>query len=140
MAHAGTATLAVSATVLSKSNCRFNTRTSALNFGALDPATSPDVTATATVPFICLGSAPVAAFSISDDGGLHRAGPGNRRMRHGTATTEFLPYSLTLSPASGTLPKNVGSNLTVTGTVLGTSYRGALAGDYSDTVVLSILP
>lgn len=138
-AFADTGTLAVTATVLSKSNCKFDTTTSTLNFGALDPAVAADANATASVGFVCHGSAPVAAFLFTDDNGQHPSGPGARRMRH-AAASEFLPYSLAFSPASGTVPKNVHRTLTISGTVRGTDFRGSLAGPYTDSVVVSILP
>jgi spore coat protein U-like protein len=132
-------TLAVTATVLTRSNCRFDTRTSTLNFGALDPAVSADVNATTTVGFVCRGSAPVAAFLFTDDDGQNPSGPGARRMRHATAP-EFLPYSLLLSPASGAIPKNTPGTLTASGTVRWADFRGSTAGTYTDSVVVSILP
>jgi spore coat protein U-like protein len=138
-AFGGTGTLAVTATVLSKSNCKFDTSTSTVNFGALDPAVAADVNATASVGFVCHGSAPVAAFLFTDDNGQNRSGPGARRMRHASAP-EFLPYSLLLNPASGTIPKNAPGTLAITGTVRWTDFRGSMAGAYADSVVVSILP
>lgn len=138
-AFGDTGTLAVTATVLSKSNCRFDTRTSTLDFGALDPAVAADVTASASIDFVCRGSAPVAAFLFTDDDGRNPSGPGARRMRH-AAAPEFLPYGLAFSPPSGTVPRNVHRTLTVSGTVRGTDFRGAMAGAYTDSVVVSILP
>ena len=135
---AGTNNLAVTATVLSKSNCRFNSATSSLNLGNLDPANPIDVTLTATVGFVCRGSANPATFFNSDDGGLYNSG--GPRMRHTTALTEFLPYSLTLSPVTATVPKNVSQTLTITGKVLGSNYKNAYTGSYNDTVVISIVP
>jgi len=132
-------TLAVTATVLTRSNCRFDTRTSTLNFGALDPAVSADVNATTTVGFVCRGSAPVAAFLFTDDDGQNPSGPGVRRMRHATAT-EFLPYALAFSPVSGTIPKNAPGTLTLSGTVRWADIRGSMAGAYTDSMVVSILP
>jgi Spore Coat Protein U domain len=139
-AGAASSQLTVQATVLSRSNCRFDTNSSTLNFGALDPANPLDVTTTTSVPFVCHGSAPVAAFAFSLDDGLYRAGPAALRMRNATDTSAFLPYSLTLSPASGTVLKNVQQNLTVGGTVRAADYQSARAGNYSDSVVLTILP
>ena len=138
-AFGDTGTLAVTATVLSKSNCRFDTNTSTLNFGALDPAVASDVDATASVDYVCHGSAPVAAFLFTDDNGRNPSGPGARRMRH-AAAPEFLPYGLAFSPASGTVPKNVHRTLTISGTARWTDFRGAMAGAYTDSVVISILP
>ena len=138
-AFGDTGTLAVTATVLSKSNCKFDTKTSTLNFGALDPAVASDVNATASVDYVCRGSAPVAAFLFTDDNGQNPSGPGARRMRH-AAAPEFLPYGLAFSPASGTVPKNVHRTLTLSGTVRWADFRGAMAGAYTDSVIVSILP
>jgi spore coat protein U-like protein len=134
-----TGTLAVTATVLSKSNCKFDTKTSSLNFGPLDPAVAADVTATASVGFVCRGSAPIAAFLFTDDHGQNPSGPGARRMRH-AAAPEFLPYGLAFSPASGTIPKNAPGTLALSGSVRWTDFRGAMAGAYTDSVIVSILP
>jgi len=138
-AFGDTGTLAVTATVLSKSQCKFDTKTSTLNFGALDPAVATDVNATASVGFICRGSAPVAAFLFTDDNGQNSSGPGARRMRH-AAAPEFLPYGLAFSPVSGTIPKNAPGTLAISGTVRWADFRGAMAGAYTDSVVVSILP
>ncbi len=138
-AFGDTGTLAVTATVLSKSNCKFDTKTSTLAFGALDPAVAADVNTTASVGYVCRGSAPVAAFLFTDDDGQNPSGPGARRMRH-VAAPEFLPYSLLLSPASGTIAKNAPGTLTVSGTVRWADFRGSMAGAYADSVVVSILP
>ncbi len=141
LAHAGgTNSLLVSATVLSKNICKFNTASSTINFGNLNAANSTDVTASATITFRCLGSAPVAAYAITQDDGLYETGPSANRMRHATITTEYLPYTLTFNPASGTVAKNVPQNVTITGTVKASDYRTVAAGAYSDTVVISIVP
>jgi spore coat protein U-like protein len=138
-AFGDTATLAVTATVLSKSQCKFDTKTSTLNFGALDPAVAADVNATSSVGFVCRGSAPVAAFLFTDDNGQNMSGPGARRMRH-AAAPEFLPYGLAFSPSSGTIPKNAPGTLAISGTVRWADFRGSMAGAYTDSVVVSILP
>lgn len=138
-AFGDTGTLAVTATVLSKSQCKFDTATSTLNFGALDPAVASDVNATSSVDFVCRGSAPVAAFLFTDDNGQNPSGPGARRMRH-AAAPEFLPYDLAVSPASGTVPKNIHRTLTLSGTVRWADFRGSMAGAYADSVIVSILP
>lgn len=138
-AFADTGALDVTATVLSKSQCKFDTTTSTLNFGALDPAVAADVAASASVDFVCRGSAPVAAFAFTDDNGQNPSGPGARRMRH-VAAAEFLPYDLAFSPAFGTVPKNVHRTLTISGTVRWADFRGSMAGAYTDSVVVSILP
>ncbi len=134
-------TVSVTATVLSKSNCKFSPpRTAALNFGTLDPANPVDKNASTSIIFRCGGSAPMATFFISDDDGLYETGPNANRMRHTTITTEYLPYSFTVSPTSGTVPKNTDQTLTISGTVRGADYQDASVGAYSDTVVISIEP
>ena len=138
----GTATLSVSAVVLSKNQCKFdNPPRATLAFGNLDPAATTDATASvATLSFVCRGSSPIATYSVTQDGGLHSTGgPNGNRMKHVTAN-EYLPYTLTLTPAAGSAPRNVRVNLTVTGTVLLTNFRSALVGDYNDTVVLTVNP
>lgn len=135
---AGTSNLAVTSTVLSKSNCKFDSAATTLSFGNLDPATSADAIATATVGFVCRGAAPIATFFISDNGGLYSSG--GHRMRNTIALTEFLRYNLTLNPVTSTVPKNSPQTVTITGKVLGSEYQGAYAGNYNDTVIVSITP
>jgi spore coat protein U-like protein len=140
VADAATSTLTVGATVISKNNCRFRSGPATLNFGNLDPGNAIDITQTASMQFRCQGSAPMATFAFATDDGLYETGPGANRMRNTTTVTEYLPYSLSLSPASGTVPKGVEQTLTVTGTVTSSNYRSAYAGNYSDTVVISLTP
>lgn len=137
--HAGNGTLTVAATVISKNNCKFRSGAATLNFGALDPGNTNDVTRTASMRFRCQGSAPMATFAFSTDDGLNESAPGATRMKHATEN-EFLPYSLSLSPLSGTVPKGEEKTLTITGTVTSANYRSAYAGNYRDTVVISIAP
>lgn len=133
--------VSVSAVILSKSNCRFDNPTTAnLDFGTLDPLIPADVSVSATLSFTCRGSSKVATYLISGDDGLHESAPGSPRMQHTTDPSAFLPYLLTLSPTSGSAPKNVAQTLTVKGTVLGSDYQSAIAGNYSDTVTISIQP
>lgn len=138
-ASAGTATVSVSATVLTKNVCRFDSKSLALNFGDVDPASPTDVTAIATIGFRCGGSASPAMFAIVADPGLHGIG-GFPRMQNGAVSSEFLPYFLALDPVTGSIPKNTPQTLTVTGTIRKSDFQDAYAGTYTDTVVLSILP
>jgi spore coat protein U-like protein len=133
--------VSVTATVISRGNCTFRSRTSTLSFGTLDPVTPVDKSVSTTLIYRCQaqGNAPIT-FAIMDDDGLYEAGPNAPRMRHTTQLTEYLPYRLTLNPTSGTAPKTVEQTLTVTGTVRGVDYQDALAGAYSDSVVITIEP
>lgn len=134
------AMVSVSATVLSKSSCKFTTSTASIPFGSMDAAMSADRVVSATLDYRCQGSAPVAAFAFSTDDGLNKAGPGLPRMRHATVLTEYLPYSLGLSPSSGIINKGVVGTLTLTGTVTPANVANAVSGSFSDTVTVMLLP
>lgn len=138
--YAAPSTVNVSAVILSKSNCKFNTKSATLNFGSLDPVAAPDVTRQATLTFTCNGSASQATYIIVDDDGQHETGPNASRMQHGLTPSAYLPYSFSLNPSIGTVPKGVTETLTVTGTVLGNDYRTAIVGTYTDVVTLTINP
>lgn len=132
--------LAVSALVVSKSNCKFNAGAMVLDFGNIDPAGGADVTATATKTFSCGGSAPDATFVISAGNGLYfDTGSLTRRMQH-SGGAAHLPYSLTLSPTTATVPKNAIQTLTVTGKITQAAFQNALLGSYSDTVTITLTP
>lgn len=137
---AGTTTLFVGATILSASNCKFNTPgPTPLAFGSIDPASAADATTNVPVVFRCNGAAGTAVFQVTSDDGLYETGPGASRMRHATDASAFLRYSLAL-PISGSVPKNTDQTLTVTATIRAADFRDALVGDYADTVVLVIAP
>ncbi|MHC1697415.1 MAG: spore coat protein U domain-containing protein [Geobacteraceae bacterium] len=140
LADAASNNLIVGATVISKSNCKFNSAASAIDFGALDPGNTTDVVKSTTVDFVCHGSAPLATYAISTDDGRYESGFGAYRMRNSLQLTEYLPYSLSLTPTTGTIPKNATRTLTITGTVTSQDYRAAYAGNYADTVVISLTP
>lgn len=139
LALAATGTVAVNATILSNSNCRFRPpgATAALNFGALDPFNPVDVTRTVGMEVRCGGPAGNATYLIVDDDGLNESGPGAHRMVNGGA---FLPYTFSYAPASATIPRNTNSPITITGTVRGIDYQFAPVGTYTDTVTLTIVP
>ncbi|WBY03761.1 spore coat protein U domain-containing protein [Ramlibacter tataouinensis] len=132
-------TLAVSANVLSKSNCKFDSNAvSALNFN-IDPSSASDLTVSTTRTFTCNGSANPASFSVTASNGNHASG-GTRRMRHGVTLTAYLPYTLSFSPASGSVAKGASSTLTISGTVASADFQPALLGSYSDTVTVTLSP
>jgi hypothetical protein len=137
---AGTNSLTVVATVISKNICKFKSKGETLNFGAIDPAGVSNITSTTTVDFVCNGSSSVATYALSSDDGLYETGPGANRMRNTSFTTEYLPYTLSFSPQSGTIPKGVTQTFTISGTVTPSNYRSAYIGNYTDTVVVSINP
>jgi spore coat protein U-like protein len=137
---AGNTAVAVTATIVSKSNCKFNSASAALDFGSLDPGNPTDKTVNTSITFVCHGSANPATFSIGDDDGLYETGSNANRMRHTIAAAEYLPYSFSLNPETGTVPKNTDQTLTITGTVRGVDFQDAYVGSYSDSVTLTISP
>jgi len=138
--YAADQAITVSVVVLSKSICKFSSGSASLSFGTLDPGNPVDVTLSTTIGFRCMGSAPVATFLITDDDGMNELLRDGNRMAHLSVPGTYLPYEMTLSPATATVPKSAPQVLTVTGTVRGVDYQGAPAGAYSDSVVISIEP
>jgi spore coat protein U-like protein len=137
-----TAALGVSATIPSWGYCGFQSNSATLDFGNLDPANPTDVNANATLSFRCLGW-PTVTFYISHDSGLHGAGPNALRLANTTLSGAYIPYSISLTPTSGTIPTPIISavqTLTISGTIHGADYQTAYPGTYSDTVVLTIVP
>ena len=135
------ANMPVSATVLSTSKCRFNAPGSTtLAFGTIDPSGIANATATGSLVIICAGSAPSATFAITDDSGLNSTGVGAYRMQHAVTATAFLGYSVGYSPQTATIPKNTNQTITVTGTVTPAQYGNAIAGNFTDTVTVTVSP
>lgn len=132
--------MAVSAVITSKNVCKFSSGSLALPFGTLDQLSTTAATATATMDFICNGSSLTAVYSISANDGLNATAPGNRRMANQTTSGWYMPYSLALSPTSGTVAKGVPVTLTATGTIQASDVQSAAAGSYQDTVVLTLTP
>lgn len=133
--------LAIGAVIVSAGNCRFDTAgPTALSFGAIDPSSLANATATANIPYRCSGGPnPNLTWSISSNDGLYETGAGAPRMRHTVNLTQYLPYSLNV-PASATVPKNSNQVFVVTGTILPADFANAIAGTYTDSVVLTMLP
>lgn len=131
-----TNTLTVSANVVG--TCKFNSNASTLAFGALDPSLTTNATASTTTSFWCTKG---ASYSLTDDDGLYDTGVNANRMRHAIDATEFIPYTLTYTPTSGTgTGKTTPTTMTIDGTIANAAYVNALAGDYADTVVVTINP
>lgn len=134
--------VAVSVTVLSDNTCTFSPPgTATLAFGNLDPTNPIPVAASDELEFHCGGKDKFVTFFISSGNGLHFSG-GSKRMLNFSDPTAYIPYALTLSPETATIPKNLNPKpiLTITGQINGADYRYASAGDYLDEVTLSINP
>lgn len=122
--------------------CRFSSTVQTLSFGTLNPATDGATTAGtgAAVKYKCTKG--TAAAGVTADTGLHVSG-GTRRMQHATVVADFIPYTLTITQGTQTgLGFGSGNDLSlgVAGAVALTDYANVTAGNYSDTVILSITP
>ncbi|MBH1957808.1 MAG: spore coat protein U domain-containing protein [Burkholderiales bacterium] len=137
---ADSTTVSVGATVLSKNNCKFRYPGSAtLAFGNIDPSSSANATAAATLTIRCAGASPTVSYALSHDSGLYETGVNLNRMKHATQNA-YLPYALTLTPSSGTVAKNVDQTITLTSTVTPAGFQNAAMGAYADTVVITLSP
>jgi len=140
VAAAGTYALAASATILSKSSCKFSSPNGfVMGFGTIDPSSSVNATASVNLSIVCNGSALLAFYVITSDNGLHSGGTGGLRLRHVTNPTAFMPYSLNV-PLPGSAPKGVTRTVAINGTITPAGFGNAIAGSYSDTVTLNITP
>ena len=140
VAPAATYGVTVGATVLSASNCKFRTAAgSVLAFGNIDPSTGANRTATVNLTIRCGGSAATASWAITADNGLYGVGPGQPRMRHAVTPAEYLPFTLN-TPITGISAKNVDTVVPITGTITPAQFQNALAGNYADTIVLTLSP
>lgn len=121
--------------------CSFRSTPTPMNFGNLSPVNSMDVSATSTVTIRCQppGLPNPIAYTISDNSGLYSLAPSQLRMRNATNTAEYLPYTFTYT-TSGIIPLHTNINITFTGTVRALDYQNAWAGNYSDTVTITINP
>lgn len=119
-------------------SCAFQAKGLALSFGTLDPSSGVTVTApaaAATLNADQAGDCRRVTMVFSADNGLHFNG--SRRMSNGTDT---IPYSLTL-PASQTAPgNNKYIRFVISGTVQPSAYQNASAGQYSDSVTITVTP
>jgi spore coat protein U-like protein len=140
-AMADTGALVVTATVVSKGVCKFQTGPATLAFGTIDPASGTAKTATATIQVRCTGagSNPNVTYSLVADNGANASG-GVRRVRHATLASEVMAYSLAFSPASATIAKNTTVDITVSGKILPADFQNVASGAYSDTVKLDLYP
>jgi len=122
-------------------SCRFSTKSGSILFGLLDRGNPVDRASSVSMNIRCSGSDPTATYLITTNDGQYPAGPGLPRMRNIIVLTEYLPYSLSYNPPSGTtIPRNTNTLFTVTATVLGLDYMNAYVGDYEDIIEIYIDP
>jgi spore coat protein U-like protein len=134
---ADTATVNVNAVVTG--TCQFLTDGS-IDF-ALDPSSGAggpavDVVGTVTQPtFWCTKN---ATWSITDDNGGNEIGT-THNMKH-TTEPDLIPYSFTYATSGIGAGRTTPITMNISSTVLGPDYEDKSAGDYSDTVTLTVNP
>jgi spore coat protein U-like protein len=132
-AASDTTTVSVSANVVG--TCKFVTG-GTMEFGELDPADGADVNAAVTQPtFWCTKG---ASYTIDDDQGLNKLGD-LYRMKH-SGGDEYIPYTFTYNTTGTGAGPTISILMNITGQIAGSDYQNASAGDYSDTVTLTITP
>ena len=132
MAGDTTTTVAVSANVVG--TCKFLTG-GTLDFGKLDPSSGADVGATASPTFWCTKN---TSYTITDDDGLHKSGTTHRM--EGPTAADLIPYTFTYTSTGTGQGRTSPITLTISGNVAYADYRDAAAGNYADTVTLTINP
>lgn len=135
-ALADTATLSVTATVVG--TCKVTTSTGTLAFGSLDPSSATDGSGSSSdIQFWCTKG---AAYTITDDNGLHEVGSQHRMQSDTLATAEYIPYNISYTASGTGSGPSTPITLSVSGTVLNADYINASADTYSDTVTFTITP
>lgn len=130
---ADSTTVGVTANVVG--TCKFNSG-GTMAFGDLDPSTPIDKNAIVTQPiFWCTKG---ASYSISDDNGSYESGT-TFRAKH-ASLLEYIPYTFTYTATGTGNGPNSPITMNIAGTIQGTDYVNASAGNYADTVTLTITP
>lgn len=140
-AAADNANITVSATVLSRAVCFFSSNNAlAITIPTINPSGSATASGNVGTSFWCLGLTQTGTYLVTASDGQYSPGAGLRRLRHSTVTTEFMDYSLAISPSSGFANRFQVVNVNVVASIAPSAYGGARAGSYSDTVVLTVAP
>lgn len=131
-AMADTTNVAVTATVTG--TCMFTPGNPGTVTFTLDPSSGGAATGTVVQPtFWCTRG---TTYAITDNDGLH----GTHRMQHATDATQYIPYSFTYTSAGTGGGRGTTLTMNIASQVANADFINALAGDYSDTVTLTITP
>lgn len=129
---ADTNTLTVTASVVG--TCKFNSATSTLAFGALDPSSASNATAAGATTYWCTKG---TVASTAADNGANWSGS-SRQMANGA---ELIPYALTLTGGTQTgAGKGTPLTLDLAGSIANADFINVAAGNYTDTVTLTVTP
>ncbi len=137
---ADSATVAVTATV--DGSCEFELAGTTLPFGTLlfdGAGAAIGGTASGSIRFRCTTG---ALYQITDDDGLNETGLDAPRLASTTlAVTEYIPYTFTYAPTSGTgAGWATWETLALSGDIAANSYTANSPDAYADTVTLYINP
>lgn len=117
--------------------CKFSSAVQTFTFGTLDPSNAVLTAGSgASVTYKCTKGTNAAGVTASNGSNFS----GSRRMSNGT---DFIPYSLTVAGGAQTglgFSAAMNLSLTLSGNVAATAYQDVSAGNYTDTVVLTITP
>ena len=132
---ADTNTLTVQASV--NGTCMFTgSKTSVLDFGAIDPSAAGPIPASGSTEFWCTKG--VTTDAISPGQGANWSGSSRRMAGPGG---DLIPYTLVLAPPGGA---NAGPlsprTLNFSGSIVAADYAVVSSGSYSDTVTLTLTP
>lgn len=135
LATADTQNLGLSATVTAQ--CKFTSAPATMAFGNVDPSVAGPLPGT-------LGNPVTYKCTKGHTPGIVTASVGqnaSNRMKHATLT-EYIPYTLTITPAPAGTGFGNGKDVTlpVVASIAASAYENAPAGAYSDTVVLEVSP
>ena len=138
MAASQTNTLTVNATV--SGSCKFNSNTSTLAFGVIDPTSASDAIVSIPITYRCTNGTAGTGIDI----GNGQYGGTNGVPNYMSDGTNSLKYTLAITgdTATGTgFGAGQDKTATVTGTVAVTDFQNAVASSgYADSVILAINP
>lgn len=133
LAGAETASVGVSAKVLG--TCKFDSSANAV-FPDLDPMAPAAQTAQGSVTFWCTSG---TSYTLAANNGANASGT-QKRMK-GPGATDFINYTLDLASTAGTgSGKSTSIKVDADASLTGAAYQDAVAGNYSDTVTVTINP
>jgi spore coat protein U-like protein len=128
----GSATVAVSATVAG--NCKFLSN-GTVTF-TLDPSSTGNASGVVVQPtFWCTKG---TSYAITDDKGLNESGT-TYQMKN-TASAELIPYSFSYTSTGTGGGRGATLTMDISALVANANFINASAGDYADTVTLTINP
>lgn len=117
--------------------CKFKSNTAdTLAFGALDPSVGTNVNASTNVLYWCTKGVTTAAVTMGN--GLNH--DGSKRNMKDSASGDAIPYTLSVTLSGTPGGPTVDLTAAVSGQVLGADYTAKAAGNYADTVVLTLNP